>query len=158
MLGWRRKDKTQGDVPPSKKKLPVINASLQDVREAVRAFADNAPKGVYSSILVKEDNTIDYELLAPYLHGIPERKLYMSRATYEIFEEDECEICVETDKVQAAVDAYVKETGELPYIEGDPYRKVSYYKLESRSLLSERPSIDFYLTDEEFLITHRKPR
>ncbi len=158
MLGWKRNKKPHRNMPPPEKKLPVIDASLQDVREAVRAFADNAPKGIYSSVLVKDDNTIDYDLLAPYLHGIPEKNFYMSRATYEIFEEDEREICIAIDKIQAAVDAYVKETGELPYIEGDPYRKVSFYKLENRNLLGERPTLDFYITKEEYLVTHRKPR
>lgn len=152
---WKRKQPDTGK--KNTKEYPVIEADLQDIRKAIRKFAENTPEGIHLSVLVKDDNTIDAQLLAPHLSGIPDKPFYMSKTTYEIFDSTEKHIPVLTDIVQQAVDAYYDETNELPYIEGDPYRKVSYYKLQRLGLLKEKPPIDFYITSQEFMVTHRKP-
>lgn len=139
-------------------KYEIIPASIDDIKDAVSAFAAQAPKGVYASVLVKEDHSIDFELLKSYLNGIPDKKFYMSQETYEIFEEEKKEIPKHMDLVQQAVDQFVSIKNELPMIEDDPFRKVSYYKLESLNLLKQRPPIEFYITDQENLVTHKKLR
>lgn len=134
---------------------PVISVTLDQVRKAVREYAKELPKGVTRAVLVKKDNSIDFEPLVPYLKGIPDRKFYMSKETYEIFEEHEKEIPKYLDMVQQAVDAYIRYEKMYPVVEGDPNKKISYYHLERKGYLKERPPLDFYLTEEESLITHR---
>ena len=131
---------------------------IESVKKAVREFADKAPKGVTSRTLVNDDHSIDFNLLKPYLKGIPDKPFYMSKETYEIFEEEDKVIPYYLDMIQFAVDQYVHMHKKIPITQGDPYKKVSYLLLEKSNLIHERPNIDFYITSDEDLITHKKPR
>ncbi|WP_102347418.1 DUF3939 domain-containing protein [Bacillus sp. Marseille-P3661] len=154
MWPWKKSNNTTD----TKNTTPdIISTDLNSVKEAIRAFANDAPTGVTTKVLVKHDHTIDFELLVPYLKGLPEKDYYMSKETYEVFEENEKDIPKYLDLVQAAVDAFVNMHQQTPKIPGDPYHKVSYLLLENNGLIHERPPIDFYLTDSENLITHKKP-
>ncbi|KHE67887.1 DUF3939 domain-containing protein [Halobacillus sp. BBL2006] len=152
---WNRKKKQQHK--KEEQSLEVRDLSIHDVRKAVHSYADDKPSEVPLSVLIKEDLTLDYELLSPYLHAIPEKNFYMSRETYELFEEEDRDLAHDLDKVQWAVDQYMKQKQELPIIDHDPYKRINYYKLEKLGLLPERPDRDFYLTREEFMITYKKP-
>lgn len=152
---FRKKKKDKGKTANTH--YPTINASLKDVKEAIHSFITKAPDGVRLSVLITDDHSIDTELLAPHLKGIPDQAFYMSKTTYEVFDHTEKDIPVWMDLVQNAVDDYFHLTGDLPIIEGDPLHKVSYYKLQGKNLLKEKPPIDFYITNQEFMITHRKP-
>jgi F0F1-type ATP synthase assembly protein I len=136
---------------------PQIEVTLEDVRKAVREFSDNLPKGVYRTILVQEDNSIDFEQLAPILDGIPSKKYYMSKETYDLFEENEKKIPYEMDIVQRAVDQYVKDHKEYPMLKFDPQHRVNYYQLLQDHYLKSPPDIQFYITDLDGLVTHVKP-
>jgi len=140
------------------KNYPIIDVSIEEVRKAIRTFSDNLPKGVYRTILVQEDNSIDFIQLAPLLGGIPSKKFYMSKETYDLFEENEKEIPIEMDMVQKAVDLFVKEHKEFPMLKFDPHHKVNYYQLGQEKYLKEAPKIQFYITDLDGLITHIKPQ
>lgn len=142
----------------SERNWPVIDVSVDDVRKAVRTFSEQLPKGVYRTIIVKEDNSIDFEQLAPYLHGIPSEKFYMSRETYDIFSENEKEIATVLDKVQKAVDLYVKEQKQYPVIQFDPLNRVNYFQLLQARCLDNQPEMDLYLTKYDGLVTHIKPK
>ncbi|MFZ0369779.1 MAG: DUF3939 domain-containing protein [Halobacillus sp.] len=153
---WNRKKKQKpkhNDQP-----LEISDLSIDDIRKAVHAFADHKPKEVPLSVVINQDLTLDYELLAPYLHAIPRKNFYMSRKTYELFEEEDLQLAKDIDAVQQAVDEYMKQTQEVPVIDNDPYKKINYYKLEKLGLLPERPKRDFYMTTEEFMITYKKPK
>lgn len=149
----RRKVKPQR----STEELPVRDMSIIDVQTAVREYSRHLPEGVHLRVLIEEDLHIDYELLAPYLGAIPSKTYYMSKETYELFEEEDYELAKELDEIQRAVDKYEAQTGELPVIPGDPYRKVSFYKLNRNGLLASWPKYEYYLTDEMNLITHKRP-
>ncbi|WP_270179578.1 DUF3939 domain-containing protein [Alkalihalobacillus sp. CinArs1] len=149
---WRKKEK--GIVPSES--YNVIDASLEDIRRAVSEFADQKREGISLKVLVLEDNRIDMTLLAPFLKGIPSNPFYMSRETFELFTEQDREIPRWIDKVQNAVDSYVRLEDELPIIEGDPYHKVSIYKLQKKSLIDEKPPFDFYITMEEHMVSRFK--
>ncbi|MBB6454726.1 putative transcriptional regulator [Salirhabdus euzebyi] len=152
---WKKKqDKKQLN---EKKTYPTRPISIHELRQAVQQYANTLQQGVPLSVIINDDLTIDYHLLAPYLKAIPEETYYMSKETYEIFEEKDKELAEHIDKIQRAVDQYKKQKGELPIIEGDPYKKVSYYKLESLNLISQRPDKTFYITKEEDLITYNQP-
>ncbi|WP_042356579.1 DUF3939 domain-containing protein [Bacillus rubiinfantis] len=138
------------------KSFPLIEVSIDDIRKAIRQFSEQLPKGVFRTILVKDDNSIDFEQLAPILGGIPAKKFYMSKETYDLFEEDEKDIPQAMDIVQKAVDLYVKEHNELPMLPFDPQRRVNYYVLLQDKYLKEAPDIQFYITELDGLITHRK--
>ncbi|KLT19967.1 hypothetical protein AA980_00535 [Neobacillus vireti] len=140
------------------REYPVIDVTIEDVRKAVRTFSDKLPKGVYRTILVLDDNSIDYQQLAPMLGGIPAKKFYMSKETYDLFEESEKQIPIEMDIVQKAVDQYVKERKEYPILKYDPLRRVNYYQLLQEHFLKTAPEIQFYITDLDGLITHIKPQ
>ncbi len=152
MFKWGKNKKNQENYNDT------YNFDIESVKKAVREFADQAPKGVTTRTLVKDDHSIDFDLLKPYLKGIPEQKFYMSKETYEIFEEKDKIIPFYLDMIQFAVDQYVNMYKKIPITPGDPYRKVSYLLLEKSNLIHERPNIDFYITNDEYLITHIKPK
>lgn len=136
---------------------PLIEADLEKVRKAVKKFADGLPKGVYRTILVQEDNSIDFKQLAHILGGMPTEKFYMSKETYAIFKESDKQIPAEMDKVQKAVDQYVKDNNDYPMLQFDPHHRVNYFQLLQGRYLDSHPEIIFYITDMEGLITHKKP-
>jgi len=81
----------------------------------------------------------------------------LSRETYDLFEENEKNIPVEMDKVQKAVDLFVKERKAYPMLGFDPNRRVNYYQLMQENFLKSEPEIQFYITDLDGLITHIRP-
>lgn len=138
--------------------LPVLDdVTVDDVRKAIRTFSEDLPKGVYRTILVNDDNSIDFSQLAHILGGIPSENFYMSRETYDLFEEEEKEIPAIIDRVQKAVDLYVKEHKKYPVLSFDPLRRVNYYLLVEEHCLDSPPDIELYITDYDGLITHIKP-
>ncbi|MDQ0973128.1 PDZ domain-containing secreted protein [Neobacillus niacini] len=137
---------------------PIIDVTIDQVRKAVRQFSDNLPKGVYRTIIVQDDNSIDFIKLANILGGVPSKKFYMSKETYDLFEEKEMKIPVEMDMVQKAVDLYVKERKEYPMLQYDPQRRVNYYQLVQEKYLKSAPEIQFYITKMDGLITHIPPK
>ncbi|WML43251.1 DUF3939 domain-containing protein [Neobacillus sp. PS3-40] len=136
--------------------LPIIDVTLEEVRQAVREFSDNLPNGVYRTILVQDDNSIDFKQLTHILGGIPSRSFYMSKETYELFEEGDKLIPFEMDLVQRAVDQYVKDKKEYPILLFDPYRKVSYNQLISQHYLKSPPKTQFYVSNSDGMITNHK--
>jgi hypothetical protein len=140
-----------------KKTWPTIETSVDEIKKAVRIYSDQLPKGVYRTILVKEDNRIDADQLAPILKGIPSQNFYMSKETYDIFTEEEKHLASTIDKVQKAVDLYVKEHKEYPVLPYDLLHRVNYYQLLNSHCLDTHPEIELYITNYDGLITHKKP-
>ncbi|UOQ86562.1 DUF3939 domain-containing protein [Gracilibacillus salinarum] len=149
---WFKKKKTAKE-----KTYPIKDISLEEVRHAIHAFSKELPADIPLKIVAKDDLSLDYSLLAPFLKGIPEKNYYMSKETYDLFEEEEKHIPLALDQIQHAVDQYIAQTNELPVIDHDPYRKVNFFKLEKLKLIEERPEMDFYITDQEQLVTTVKP-
>ncbi|UOQ92786.1 DUF3939 domain-containing protein [Halobacillus shinanisalinarum] len=132
---WKRKqNKEQSRKDDS---LEIKDLSIDEVRKAIHMYADHKSGEIPLSVLIKSDLTLDYQLLAPYLHGTPKQRYYMSRETYELFTEENQQLAHDLDRVQQAVDQYMQQTQEPPIIEGDPYKKISYFMLESLGLLSD---------------------
>ncbi|KGX83910.1 DUF3939 domain-containing protein [Pontibacillus marinus] len=156
-MWWNKKQKHDKKEEPIEERYPKRDVTLDELRKAIHAFADQLPDGVELQTIINEDLTIHYEFIAPYLKAIPNQTFYMSKETYEIFEEKDYQLAVDLDNVQRAVDDYIRQTKELPVIEGDSYRKVNYFKLEKLGLLSYRPERDFYITKNEYLVTYEKP-
>jgi hypothetical protein len=136
---------------------PIIDLTVEQVRKAIRTFSDQLPKGVYRTILVKEDNEIDFNQLAHILGGLPSEKFYMSKETYDLFTENEKLIAYEMDVVQKAVDQYVKEDKTFPVLPYDPLKRINYFELMQKDLLKTEPQTQFYLTDLDGMVTHIKP-
>lgn len=137
---------------------PTEYVSIERLRKAIHNYGDQLPKGIPLQIIINEDRTINYSLLGPFLKAIPKDPYYMSRETYEIFEEKDKELAIELDMVQVAVDNYIQQMKELPIIEGDPYRKVSFFKLEKLDLIEKRPDRDYFISRDEHLVTFRHPK
>lgn len=154
---WNPFKKNSKQADEKKKSYPTIDISLTELKHAIHEYGMQLPKEIPLSILIKDDLSIDYQLLAPILKGIPKEIYYMSHETYEIFEAKDRQLAVDFDNVQRAVDNYIQQTKELPVIHGDPYHRVSYHKLEQLGLLHYRPHQPFYITDEEHLITNQRP-
>ncbi|SDJ88150.1 DUF3939 domain-containing protein [Sediminibacillus albus] len=154
---WKKKKNRKKTRQKKQAELPVKPMSISEVRTAVQKYSAELSSEIPLGVLINEDRTIDYDLLAPYLQAKPEDTYYMSRETYELFEEKDKQLAEDIDTVQQAVDNYMDQQKELPIIDGDPHRKVSYFKLEKLGLLTTRPDRPFYLTDEEYLITHKQP-
>ncbi|WP_404331095.1 DUF3939 domain-containing protein [Mesobacillus maritimus] len=136
----------------------IIDVTLEDVVKAVRSFSERLPKGVYRTILVNDDYSIDFKQLAYILKGIPSKPFYMSKETYDIFEEKNKDIPPIIDTVQKAVDRYVKEQKKYPMLPYDPLRRVNYYLLIQEHYLEKKPDIELYITDYDGLISHEKPK
>ncbi|SEN10816.1 Protein of unknown function [Mesobacillus persicus] len=156
------KDKPSPNVKKSGKKdnaeWPIIDVTLEEVIKAVRSFSEGLPKGVYRTILVKDDFSIDFNQLTSILHGIPSKPFYMSKETYDIFEEREKDIPPIIDRVQKAVDQYVKDQNKYPMLPYDPLRRVNYYLLIQEHYLDTMPEVELYITDYDGLISHHKPK
>ncbi|KGP72134.1 DUF3939 domain-containing protein [Pontibacillus yanchengensis] len=153
----KRNDKKKNTPQASKKDLPKRDVSIFEIRQAIQRFTSHLPDGVELQTIINEDNTINYELLSPFLEAIPNETYYMSKETYEVFEEKDKQLAFDLDHIQQAIDKYMKQTKELPIIDGDPYNKVNYFKLERLGLITYRPNYTFYITDDEFLITYEAP-
>lgn len=136
---------------------PYIEADLDSVRIAIRTFAEGLPKGVFRTILAEDDNRIDFKQIAHILGGIPTKNYYLSKETYDIFEESDKHIPTEMDMVQKAVDQYVKDFKEFPILPFDPHKRINYYQLQQNRYLKTPPATQFYLTNLDGLITHKKP-
>lgn len=136
---------------------PIIETTIEEIKRAVRIYSEQLPKGVYRTILVKKDNSIDVEQLAPILKGIPSRNFYMSKETYDIFDEEEKNLALTMDQVQKAVDLYVKEYKEYPMLPYDPLNRVNYYQLLKAHCLDIKPDVELYITKYDGLVTHKKP-
>lgn len=132
----------------------VVSASLDDVKRTIREFEQHLPKGINRTVLIGQDNEINFQLLLPILGGVPQEKYYMSRETFEIFPEEDKHIAVWLDVVQRAVDEYITEEKNIPVLPGDTRKKISYTLLQNNYYLKERPPLDFYLTDLEDMISH----
>jgi hypothetical protein len=139
-------------------KYPEIVVTKDEVRDAVRRYSESLPKGIYRTILVHDDYSIDFEKLAPILKGIPLSKFYMSKETYDIFSEEEKDIPAIMDQVQKAVDAYRKDHQQYPVLPFDPFNRVNYYLLRNGHYLDSLPTIEFYITDYDGIISHIKPK
>ncbi len=134
---------------------PVIDISVNEIREAVRLFSIDLPKGLKRTILIKSDYSIDFEQLAPYLGGIPAKPFYMSKETYDVYEEGHIPPVI--DQVQKAVNLFYKKHNQYPIRPYDSLRRVNYHQLLQGHYLDEMPEMEFYFTEYDGLITNQKP-
>jgi hypothetical protein len=139
-------------------KLPLIDVTKEEVLFAIRNYSESLPKGVYRTILIKDDYSIDFHMLLPFLKGLPNQEFYMSKETYEIFFENEKHIPEIIDTVQRAVDGFENDHKKYPILDFDPSRKVNCYLLLQEKYLNKQPDMDFYITEYDGLITHKKPK
>ncbi|CAH0117805.1 MULTISPECIES: DUF3939 domain-containing protein [unclassified Paenibacillus] len=153
MWFWKRKKKAKEQPQQSKR----IHATLKEVENAVLQFEEQLPPTVKRTILIGKDNRIDFSQLTRFLGGEPSESFYMSKETYEIFGENDKMIPQYLDSVQAAVDDYVSEHNKLPVVPDRPDGLVHYDLLLRDRYLKEKPPIPMYITDDEFMVTHRKP-
>lgn len=154
---WKRKKDKSISIKEENLYNEPSHVDLETVKKAVREFADKAPKGITTRVLVKDDQSIDFDLLKPYLKGIPDKRFYMSKETYEIFEEEDKKIPFYLDMIQNAVDRYIEMYHKVPITPGDPYLKVNYLLLKKNNLIHEIPEIELFITEDENLITHKRP-
>lgn len=147
---FRRKRKEQDE---KQKVVKTISVIIDDVRLAVNQFAQNLEPGISLRSIVSDNHEIDFELLHSYIGGKPDKPFYMSKETYEIFEEPEYPKHI--DFCQIACDQYFLESGQEPVIPGDRSKKISYFKLQN--YLIQKPPFDLYLDPNDRMVTHRKP-
>jgi hypothetical protein len=137
----------------TKESIDVISVTIEDVQEAVNNFAKELNEEISLRSIILDNHEIDFDLLHKYLGGKPDRPFYMSKETFEIFEDPEFPKYI--DHCQVACDHYFMETGEEPIVPGDKTNKISYFKL--KNYLIEHPPIDLYLDVRDRMVTHRKP-
>lgn len=151
MFLWKKKLNKDEKKEKKTREIKVISVTIDDVREAVNQYAATLDRGISLRNIVLDNNEIDFEQLYDYLGGKPDKAFYMSKETFEIFEDEEYPKYI--DMCQIAFDQYLKETGEEPLIDGNPYRKISYFKL--KDFLRERPPFDLYVHPKDRMVTHR---
>ncbi|GEL08775.1 DUF3939 domain-containing protein [Salisediminibacterium halotolerans] len=150
---FRKRKKQVEESSEKGKNIEIISVSIEEMRKAVNAFAANLDDHIPLRSIIKSDHQIDTELLYSYLGGQPDKTFYMSKETYEIFEEPDLPMYI--DQVQIACDQYVLETGKEPLVAGNKDRKINYFKL--KHYLHETPPFDLYLHPLDRMVTHRKP-
>ncbi|WP_280770134.1 DUF3939 domain-containing protein [Salipaludibacillus daqingensis] len=149
---FRRKRKGKDKVQ-EKKIVKEVSVTIDEVRSAVNRYALQMDSGVSLRSIVSDNHEIDFELLHSYIGGKPDKPFYMSKETFEIFEDPEYPKHI--DFCQIACDQYLLETGEEPIIPGDRTKKISYFKLQN--YLIQKPPFDLYLDSGDRMVTHRKP-
>lgn len=132
--------------------VKYIDVNIDEIRQAITKCANELPLGVSLRTFVNEDHSIDYDLLKRVLKGIPKVTYYMSKETFEVF--DNPKQAKQMDDIQRAVDLYYKEKNELPVIIG-PENKISYFLL--KDYLRDQPDEDMYINTEDQLVTYRRP-
>lgn len=152
MIFRRNRKEKEKRAQEQEKTVVEIQASIDDVRYAVNKFALKLDKGISLRSIVLDTHEIDFELLHSYLGGKPDKPFYMSKETFEIFEDPEYP--KQIDLCQIACDQYLLETGEEPVVSGDKTRKISYFMLQN--YLVKKPEIDLYLDPNDRMVTHRK--
>ncbi|WP_416149037.1 DUF3939 domain-containing protein [Salipaludibacillus sp. HK11] len=150
---FRRKRKEQVEQKQDKRAIKIISVTIDDIRSAVNQFAINLDEGISLRSIISDNHEIDFELLHSYLGGKPDKPFYMSKETFEIFED--AKYPKHIDFCQIACDQYFLETGAEPIIPGDPSNQVSYFKLQN--YLVQKPPFDLYLDSNDRMVTHRKP-
>ncbi len=138
-------------------RLPSVHVTLDELRSAVLRFERDMGNGINRTVLMQEDGSIDLGRLSRYLGGLSDQKFYLSRETFELFDESERHIPYHLDRVQWAVDDYVNENGHLPVLSDSPYLEVDCRKLYQQRYLHEIPDFPVYVTDQEMMVTHREP-
>ncbi|GEN57384.1 hypothetical protein GCM10012290_19860 [Halolactibacillus alkaliphilus] len=141
-----------------KKIYPTKDMSLDELKQGIRQYINDLPNEVPLSTLINDDLTINYQKLAPYLNARPIQTYYMSKETYDIFDENQKQLAEDLDYIQRAVDQYIQLSNELPVIHGDPYLKVSYHKLMKRGLITYRPTHEFFIDSKDHLINYARPK
>lgn len=131
-----------------------LDVTLGQVKIAILQWEKDMDDKISRTGLLNEDRLIDLTRLRRYLGGVSNQKFYMSRITFEVFEEKDMAIARYLDIVQAAVDDYMDEHANLPIISGSHNRQVHYDRLLQGHYLKERPDIPLFLTTEEFMLTH----
>lgn len=154
MLSWfKRKQK------PTRVGAPdTVSVSLDEVRQAVLCFEADMPEGVNRLSLLMPDGSLEMKRLSRYLGGIAHQRFFLSRETYEIFDETDRLIPYYLDMVQPAVDTYMDEQGKLPVLEQSREFQVDYRLLMREHYLKEMPPFPLYVTEQEMLLTHRPRR
>lgn len=146
LLGKKRKNDKE-------EVYPFIDVTIDDVRQAIKEFAKTMPLDVSLRSLVKEDHSLDYQILKSVLKGIPTRTFYMSKETFEVF--DEQKLAQAIDHVQVAVDQYRTANDDWPIIPGNKERKISYFLI--KDYLRKEPDVVLYLDGKDNMVTHRRP-
>lgn len=152
-LFWRRKKSRK---PLLAEPKPAIHVTLEQVKKAVLQYEADMPKGIMRTSLLLPDGSLELSRLSRYLGGESDQKFYLSRETYEIFEEEDREIPYYLDLVQVAVDDYVEERGKLPVMGNSQHNQVDVRLLKDQHYLKELPPFPLYITDQEMLLTHRR--
>ncbi|WP_209124062.1 DUF3939 domain-containing protein [Alkalihalobacillus sp. BA299] len=145
---WKKKRKKEEE------KHQEIEVTIDEVRQAIKQCASDMPIGISLRSLVLDDYSINFELLKSILKGIPKQKFYMSKETFEVFED--AEKARTMDKVQVAVDQYIKEKHEIPVIPGDPAFRINYFLIKEY-LHHEEPDYPLYIDPDDRLVSHRRP-
>ncbi|AOM83638.1 DUF3939 domain-containing protein [Salisediminibacterium beveridgei] len=152
-MGFLRKKQSSKIEQQEEHQHEIVSVSIDEVRRAVNRLADRFSSEIPLRTIIRQTNEIDFELLADDLGGIPDRPFYMSRETYEVFEDQELPGYI--DRCQIAVDQYVLETGSEPVMPNDPARRINFQKL--KHYLSDPPPFELYLHPVDRMVTHRKP-
>lgn len=153
MLKFLHKLFTKSNIPSMEPER--IQTTLQDIHNAILAYEMNLPNNIKRTILVNKENLIDCAKLVPYLGGLPYENYYMSTQTYEIFEEEDRLIPHYLDLVQAAVDDYVDDNNKLPLLPNCRESRVHYELLIQQYYLKEKPPFPLYITDNEYMLSHK---
>ncbi|CAM3902201.1 DUF3939 domain-containing protein [Alkalicoccus chagannorensis] len=148
---WNKKKKRrrkEAEEPPQ-----VIPSSEEDVRRAVNRCADELDSRLSLRTIILSDNQIDTDYLIPHLGGIPDKPWYMSKETFDIFDNEEEAKWV--DRVQIACDQYFLEKGELPCMGTAQAYRISYFML--KDYLLGDPPVELYIDPKDRMVTHRRP-
>ncbi|MBM7097753.1 DUF3939 domain-containing protein [Bacillus sp. H-16] len=140
----------------NRKKKPNVETkpvTIEEMRSAINQYAKQLNPDVSLRTIVKDNHEVDSDVLIEQLNCKPDRPFYMSKETFEIFEEADYPKWI--DLCQVACDQYFLEKDEEPVTPGDSTRKVNYLKI--RNYMKDEPPFQLYLHPQDRMVTHRVP-
>ncbi|WP_335870857.1 DUF3939 domain-containing protein [Bacillus sp. 2205SS5-2] len=121
------------------------------IDQAISEWGKNKHDTIDYSVLLKNDQSIDYTFLKPYLKTLPSNNIYMSRHTFKLYEESEKHRMYLLDTAQDALFLYLNkmDTTKIPTLKGS--KKLNQHSLILAKVIEEPFPVDLYIQDAVFI-------
>jgi len=144
-------------IMPSRKEQRVVEITKEQVDREMTSWIHDMQKKVprvSKAVFFNSDNEDDLLInLKPIynrLGGKPSKDFYMSRITFDIFEEDEKDLALLLDSMQVIVEDYFIKRGTLPIKPESEENEIEYPYLIGTGLLKDTPDTPLYIEEFEY--------
>ncbi|MEI5908447.1 DUF3939 domain-containing protein [Bacillus spongiae] len=124
---------------------------MLSIDQAISEWGKNKHESVDYTVLLHSDQSINYSFLKPYLKIIPNNKVYMSKHTFKLYEENEKERMLLLDAAQDAVFLYLikMDTSTIPVYHGT--KRLNQQTLVNAKVIPEPFPVELFVEDTVFI-------